>query len=454
MGRDAECFVKPSVQVALVIKPGQERRVRYGCSVREQLLRCTYTVLNDVLVRRQARFLLETANEPESAQLRVREQTIRRGTRLAGRYEAGYGLHATGQSPRILGKKKTLPGNIAYVSQAECCQRGRRQRRYPLLVQTEGHDVKAVRVARAVRFMRGKHIDRTGRPELRPVSAQQAHRPLPDQGHREHGNVGVHGVTQGLPGGKDELKPGIPRYVKQQIVLAHSRSISEYARRVKRKSFFSFRLFYGSMTGNGGTMCGRFQVDLDDDDGELGALFQHGPDGPALSESVQRGEVFPTQNAGVLVFSHTSVMAVPMAWGFPRYDGKGVIINARVETALQKPLFRKALLSCPVVIPTSGFYEWKSIPGRKHKEKYLFREPGRSVLYLAGFFTLFPETDIPQPRRFVILTTEANASMRPYHNRMPVLLRKEELPDWLRGGNRGTLLTREPFALEAIPHPA
>ena len=205
---------------------------------------------------------------------------------------------------------------------------------------------------------------------------------------------------------------------------------------------------------SGGNMCGRFQVDLDGDDGELKALFELEPVRPDLAESVHCGEVFPTQTAGVLVCAHNRITAAPMVWGVPRHDGKGVIINARVETALQKSLFRKALLSCPAVIPTSGFFEWKSVPGRKKKEQYLFREPGRTVLYLAGFFILFPDTLIPQPGRFVILTTEANAAMRPYHNRMPVLLRREELQDWLRGVNRGTFLTREPFAVEAAPYSA
>jgi hypothetical protein len=71
-------------------------------------------------------------------------------------------------------------------------------------------------------------------------------------------------------------------------------------------------------------------------------------------------------------------------WGFPNFRSKsGVIINARAETALDKKTFRESLLSRRCVIPSTGFFEWTKTGAKK---KYLFRETGKSLLYMAGIY--------------------------------------------------------------------
>lgn len=74
-----------------------------------------------------------------------------------------------------------------------------------------------------------------------------------------------------------------------------------------------------------------------------------------------------------------------MQWGFPGWSGPRVIFNARAETALDKAMFRKALVQWRVAVPVSGFYEWKAVEGQKKKDKYLFTLPEGGVLYLAAF---------------------------------------------------------------------
>ena len=64
---------------------------------------------------------------------------------------------------------------------------------------------------------------------------------------------------------------------------------------------------------------------------------------------VKTGEIFPTNIVPVLRRQDGRLQARAMTWGFPRRDGKGVVFNARVETAPVKPLFRKALRENPVV---------------------------------------------------------------------------------------------------------
>lgn len=140
-------------------------------------------------------------------------------------------------------------------------------------------------------------------------------------------------------------------------------------------------------------------------------------------DSIRIGEIRPTNPAPVLVAEGPSGIAPrPLCWGFPRFDGKGVVINARGETALEKNMFRKSLLERRCVIPTTGFYEWDAA-----KQKYLFRLPDSSVLYLAGFWNTFKGED-----RSIILTTAPNDTIVNVHDRMPVLLPPEELEPWLR----------------------
>ena len=183
-------------------------------------------------------------------------------------------------------------------------------------------------------------------------------------------------------------------------------------------------------------MCGRYSI-MDEEDQmeirqilhEVSARFQN----TSKLEQMKTGEIFPTNIAPILI--HTAGETVPdlFKWGFPRWDGKGVIINARAETALEKPMFRESLLARKCIIPTTGFYEWKTENGKK--TKYLFRIPNDGVLYLAGIFHRTEDS-------FTILTTDANPSMSLYHSRMPVILRREELGDWLQNVRTSEFLNR------------
>lgn len=136
---------------------------------------------------------------------------------------------------------------------------------------------------------------------------------------------------------------------------------------------------------------------------------------------MRRKDVCPSQDAVVLAGKGHRLSAEIMRWGFPGSRRSGLLINARAETALEKPTFRDSLLRRRCVIPAGGFYEWN-----REKEKAMFYRDGAPVLYMAGFYCPFFETN-----RFVILTTCANASVSPVHDRMPLLLEENELEDWI-----------------------
>ncbi len=113
-----------------------------------------------------------------------------------------------------------------------------------------------------------------------------------------------------------------------------------------------------------------------------------------------------------------------MTWGFPKWQGKGVIINARSETALEKKMFRLPLLQKRCVAPSAGFFEWRQEDGKK--QKYLFRLPKTKQLYLAGLYNTFE-----QMPAYAILTTAANPSVAAYHDRMPLVLEAAQIHAWL-----------------------
>lgn len=139
--------------------------------------------------------------------------------------------------------------------------------------------------------------------------------------------------------------------------------------------------------------------------------------GPAAGSAA----VFPSQKAVVIMGKERHLAAEQMVWGFPRFDGRGLLINARAETAVDRRTFRESVLHRRCVIPAKGFWEWN-----KSKEKFSFERQDSSVMFMAGCYNCFDGQD-----RFVILTTEANLSVKPVHDRMPLILEQSELEDWV-----------------------
>lgn len=188
-------------------------------------------------------------------------------------------------------------------------------------------------------------------------------------------------------------------------------------------------------------MCGRFFVDAKNR--EIDRLLDMLPVDEPFPKT---GQIYPTDNALILLDNEQTAS---MSWGFPRYDGKGVVFNARAESALQKPMFAKSLRARPCAVPTNGFYEWRAPYKGAQKDKYLFTNSDSPLLYLAGFWNAFGPDAGANPRHFTLLTTAANSAMLPYHHRMPVLLEPSDLTGWLSGNNLAEILAREPFALQA-----
>ncbi len=178
-------------------------------------------------------------------------------------------------------------------------------------------------------------------------------------------------------------------------------------------------------------MCGRYYVD-DETSREIRKILEQ-LDAKYENNSKKTGEIFPTDKAPILAAFHNRIEPELSVWGFPNFYKKGVIINARAETALDKKTFRECVINRRCVIPSSGFYEWDS-----NKKKFLFTREGSEILYMAGVYNYYQDEC-----RFVILTTEANESMTEVHNRMPVILEGEDINGWILDQNSTSRILRQ-----------
>ncbi len=104
-------------------------------------------------------------------------------------------------------------------------------------------------------------------------------------------------------------------------------------------------------------------------------------------------------------------------------------INARAETASTKPMFKRLLSANRCLVPADGYYEWKRTP--TGKIPHWIKMADESPFFFAGLWDWWHENDPDGIPSFTILTTDANELTMPIHNRMPVIVRKQDYNLWL-----------------------
>ena len=114
------------------------------------------------------------------------------------------------------------------------------------------------------------------------------------------------------------------------------------------------------------------------------------------------------------------------------------LINARGETVAEKPSFRAAYKSRRCVVPASAFYEWQKTQGGK--QPYLIHPVGGELFGFAGLWERWTRQDAEPLDTFTVITTDANETMRPVHDRMPVILAQEDFAVWMAKDSEPGLL--------------
>ena len=171
-------------------------------------------------------------------------------------------------------------------------------------------------------------------------------------------------------------------------------------------------------------MCGRFSLTKTLDD--LASFFE-------LYEQAQRPNLAPRWNiaptqASAVVRSEGGRRDVALLrWGFAG-PNNAPLINARSETAATKPTFRDAFTQRRCLIPADSFYEWQAIEGQKTKQPWRIGLKGGALFAFAG---LWQHEAVFGTECFTILTTVANDYLNPLHERMPVILKRDQFALWL-----------------------
>lgn len=176
-------------------------------------------------------------------------------------------------------------------------------------------------------------------------------------------------------------------------------------------------------------MCGRFTLTATPDD--VRRLFEH-VDRPNFPP---RDDIRPTEPIGVVVVAEGRRRFRLVRWGFvpswvrdPREFS--LLINARAETARDKPSFRGAMRHGRCLVPATGFIEWRR-DGDGSRHPFLVLPRDRGLVAFAGLTETWAGAEGEEVDTAAILTVDANATVAAVHDRMPAVIAPADFAAWL-----------------------
>ena len=178
-------------------------------------------------------------------------------------------------------------------------------------------------------------------------------------------------------------------------------------------------------------MCGRYTITVTLE--ELMALY-FAEDATTPHPWRPRYNVAPMQLVPAVVNDGNRNRLGLLRWGLvpPWAEDEKIgarMINARAETLEERPAFRRAYRSKRCILPADGFYEWKKEGKQKRPLRIVMRD-GR-VFGMAGLYETWTAPDGRKIHTCAVITTAPNRLMADIHDRMPVILRREDEALWL-----------------------
>ena len=173
-------------------------------------------------------------------------------------------------------------------------------------------------------------------------------------------------------------------------------------------------------------MCGRFAMKESEEKVMNDFQIQHSE---VLLEP--RYNISPSQGITVIVQQDGIRRLETRQWGLIPFWAKAPkpMINARAETASEKPAFKQAFRKRRCLIPASGFFEWAKEDGKK--QPYYICLQDKSPMAFAGLCEEWFTPDGKIVKTCAILTVEANSFLQFIHHRMPVILTPTKGMNWL-----------------------
>lgn len=181
-------------------------------------------------------------------------------------------------------------------------------------------------------------------------------------------------------------------------------------------------------------MCGRFTLKAKPE--PIKAEFKAASILPE-SAGFERFNIAPSQMIAAVLNNESERVVTQLKWGLvPSWakdpDIGNRMINARSETITEKPSFRDAFKKRRCIIPTSGFYEWKKSAYGGGKQPFYFYLKEKEVFGFAGLYEEWLDQQTGELlETCTIITTTANAVLKPVHDRMPVILMATDYDEWL-----------------------
>lgn len=144
-----------------------------------------------------------------------------------------------------------------------------------------------------------------------------------------------------------------------------------------------------------------------------------------------RYNVAPTQHMPVIDQpKHVELMRWGLIPHWARDEKIGYsMINAKAETIAEKPSYKKPFRFQRCIIPADGFYEWKQT--KDGKIPYFFRLKSGDLFGFAGVYDIWKDHEGKEVKTYTIITTTPNGIVGKVHDRMPVILRKDEEQEWI-----------------------
>ncbi len=179
-------------------------------------------------------------------------------------------------------------------------------------------------------------------------------------------------------------------------------------------------------------MCGRFTLT---DTDNISSRFNITTSMNISEKITPHYNIAPTQIIPVICKGENQENIIEFRkWGLVPFWAKDTeighkMINARAETLTQKPSFKPLIKSKRCLVPSSGFYEWKKID--KRKVPYYIGIKDSKIFSFAGLYDNWKDNAGNELKTFTIITTDANNTLKPIPNRMPVILEKEFEEKWL-----------------------
>ncbi len=183
-------------------------------------------------------------------------------------------------------------------------------------------------------------------------------------------------------------------------------------------------------------MCGRFSFS------PLAKIIEDRFDVKVDSTYKPRYNSAPSQRLAVITNAQPDRLSY-FKWGLVPFWAKDPkignrMINAKAETIAEKPSFKNAFQKRRCLVPADSFYEWKRISSSE-KIPYRIMRSDQSLFAMAGIWETWKTPEDEELHTFSIITTSPNKLMENIHNRMPVILHREDEKKWLTTDNPNSL---------------